>query len=321
MNKNFRKIPDFISEKIASFNNDNFIVAFILRIDKNNIDYGKFRNLNLTINEGVVQFRERFVPSNTTGIYSKRNIDGYRIVHKLQPKITKTFYMGERPIFGDWSRGSFSLFVSRRVYPYDEIPPREWTIDAELIAETEHDFTIKVAIDLILNRNRDFEEELFFAINLLQENIYSIDVFPAANTREDYLRSLTLSWEIFPPGERDSDLERIIGNTTNITSEEIEILRRNYDYLINLNPNKFINGISGTRRYFGAKFSENLVVFENLNYGNAVYVLFENWEELSKLSRTEIQARPSGEYIRIKHIGNWQLKLERIITNRRNSSS
>ena len=322
MKKNFRKIPDFILEKIDSFKNDNFVIASALKIEKSDVNNVKYRHLGLSIEDDTILFNEQFVPLLTTGTYSKRNIEGYKIVHRDQEKITKTFYMGERPVFGDWSRGSFSLFVSRRVYPYDEITPKEWTISTELLSENENDFTLKVGVDLVIDRSyHDFEQELFFAINLLQENIYSVDVFPATNTREDYLNTLTLSWEIFPPGERDDDLERIIRSVRNITEEEVERVRRNYDYLINLEPIEIITGVSGMRRYFGAKYAENLVVFENLNYGNAVYVLFENWEELSRLSRTEIQQRPSSEYIRIKHTKNWQTKLERIIISRRNGSS
>lgn len=66
-------------------------------------------------------------------------------------------------------------------------------------------------------------------------------------------------------------------------------------------------------RYFGAKFSDNLVVFENTQYGNALYILFENWAELSQLSRLEILRRPSDQYVRIKHSGNWQSRVKQII--------
>ncbi|MGE5412166.1 MAG: hypothetical protein ACM3MI_14490 [Clostridiales bacterium] len=316
MKKNFKKIPDFIINKITTFENDNFVVACVFRIDKNNSDFRKFEKLNLVFIDGVITFNASFVPLNGTGTYSKRNIEGYRIVHRDRQKILKILYLGERPIFGDWFKGSFSLFVPRKVFPYDQIPPREWTINTELIDETEHEFIVKVGIDVVFNKNMDFREELFFAINLLQENIYSIDVFESTSTREDYLRSLTLTWEIFPPGEIGADIERIVGNR-NLGIEEIEQIRRTFEYIYSLNPDRIIYGISGMRRYFGAKFTENLVVFENLNYGNAVYVLFNNWEELSRLSRTEIQSRPSDEYIRIKHIGNWQQKLERIIKDKR----
>lgn len=322
MKKNIRKIPDFILEKIASFKDDSFVIASVLKIDKSDIDNLKYRNLNLSIAENVVSFIDQFVPLNTTGSYSKKNIDGYKIVYRNHEKINKAFYLGERPVFGDWSKGSFSLIVNRNVYPSDEIPPKELTISNELISESDLDLTIKVEVDLVLNKSHNgFEKELFFALNLLQENVYSINVFPATTTREDYLRSLSLLWEIFPHGERDADLERVIDRIRNISEDEIERIKRNYAYLVNLNPIEIIYGISGMRRYFGAKYSENLVVFENLNYGNAIYVLFENWEELTRLSRTEIQRRPSDQYIRIKHTGNWQAKVERIITNRRNGSS
>jgi len=177
---------------------------------------------------------------------------------------------------------------------------------------------VKVSVDVILNRNdENFDEELFFAINLLQENIHSVNVFSSETTREEYLRTLSLTWDIFPPGERNDDLERIMRGSRNLTSEKIEQVQNKYDYLISLNPVEIISGLSGMRKYFGAKFSENLIVFENLNYGNAIYVLFENWVELSQMSRTEIQTRPSNEYIRIKHTANWSQNLEKIIAGNR----
>ena len=319
MKKNFRKIPEFILDKVNALNEDNFIVASVLKIEKSDINNAKYRNLGLSISDGTLSFNQRFIPNNNVGHFSKKNINGYRIVYKDQPKINKTFYLGERPVFGDWSKGSFSLFATRKVYPYDEIPPRQLSISCELLEETANEYSMKVAVNFVLNRNdNNYESDLFFALNLLQENVYSVDIFSSSTTREEYLRSLVLSWEIFPPGERDEDFERIINGTRNLSESQAERVRRNYDYLINLEPIEIISGVSGMRRYFGAKYSENLVVFENINYGNAVYVLFENWEELTQLSRTEIQNRPSDQYIRIKHAGNWQRKLERIIAGRRN---
>ena len=122
---------------------------------------------------------------------------------------------------------------------------------------------------------------------------------------------------MFPPGLRNQDLERIMRGSGNLTAKKIKQVQNKYDYLVNLNPVEIISGSSGMRRYFGVKFSDNLVVFENLNYGNAIYVLFENWEELSRMSRTEIQTRPANEYIRIKHTSNWKQSLERVIARKR----
>jgi len=318
MKKNFRSTPEFITNRINAIDSDNIIIATIIKINKNQIDELKFKNLNLQLNNNQISFDEQYIPENTIGSFSRKNIDGYKIVYKDQEKIRKSFYLGERPYYGDWSKGSFSLYSTKEVYPSDDISPREASITTELLEETENDFMVKVSVDVILNRNdENFDEELFFAINLLQENIHSVNVFSSETTREEYLRTLSLTWDIFPPGERNDDLERIMRGSRNLTSEKIEQVQNKYDYLISLNPVEIISGLSGMRKYFGAKFSENLIVFENLNYGNAIYVLFENWVELSQMSRTEIQTRPSNEYIRIKHTANWSQNLEKIIAGNR----
>ena len=318
MKKNFRSTPDFVIDRINEIDSDNVIVATILAVDKNEIEDLKYKNLNLQLNNNQISFNTQYIPERTIGSFSRRNIDGYKIVYKDQEKVRRSFYLGERPNYGDWSKGSFSLFSTRMVYPSDHIPPKELSIITELLEETERTFKIKVSVDIVLNRkDYKFDQELFFTINLLQENIHSVNVFSSETTREEYLRTLSLTWDIFPPGERNRDLERIIRNSRNLSHNDIAFLENRYNYLVDLNPVEIIYGVSGMRKYFGAKFSERLVVFENLSYGNAIYVLFENWLELSQMSRTDIQARPTDDYIRIKHTSSWQQKLERVISARR----
>lgn len=57
--------------------------------------------------------------------------------------------------------------------------------------------------------------------------------------------------------------------------------------LAQLNPQNYIAGTSGFARYFGEKLRDDLVAFENLHYGNALYVMYEDWVTLSHRSRTE----------------------------------
>ena len=90
------------------------------------------------------------------------------------------------------------------------------------------------------------------------------------------------------------------------------------EFLQSLNPQDIIVGTSGMSRYIGAKFSDNLVVFENSNYGNAIYILFEDWRELSQLSRLQILVRPSDQYYRVRHSGNWQEKVKAVVNAKRN---
>jgi hypothetical protein len=83
--------------------------------------------------------------------------------------------------------------------------------------------------------------------------------------------------------------------------------------LTTLSPIAFINGTNGFDRYFGAKFSDRLVVFENVSYGNAVYAMNESWPVLSQLPRIELlKQRPDG-FTRIVHAHNWEGRLRTFV--------
>lgn len=47
-------------------------------------------------------------------------------------------------------------------------------------------------------------------------------------------------------------------------------------------------------------------MFENIEYGNAIYILFDNWMEISKMSRIEILQRKEKDFIRLPHRKNWE---------------
>lgn len=252
---------------------------------------------NIRICNGLLLFENEIVPSTRKGVYSRKNINGYKIKYPERPHVSKTYYAGERPKFGDYSRGTFSLYITRMVIDYDNIPPREISLILELLGQkvinNKAQYVFQVSSSQVLSKNMpNFQDELFFNLNLLQENIGTVDVFRTNSTREEFLNSLQLSWEIFPPGERDEDLQRITQGLRILNPQRLNEINDRYRFLCDENPATIILGRSGMLRYFGAKFSDNLVVFENTSYGNAIYILFENWEELSQLSRLEIQSRP-----------------------------
>jgi hypothetical protein len=90
-----------------------------------------------------------------------------------------------------------------------------------------------------------------------------------------------------------------------------------FEALIKYGPLSFIHGRSGFRRYFGAKFGEDLVAFENIEYGNAAYVMFERWETLSQKTRLELLAGPADGFIRVVHRRGWQSQLKNVIQQHR----
>lgn len=322
MRKNFRKTPEYILHQLENILSDEITVATIKKISNEEFNNPFYSQINFNEIKDVLYFNTEFVPLFNKGRFSKKNINGYKIRYPERPKILKTYYLGERAIFGDYSRGSFSLNVTREVTDYDFIAPREISIKIELldtIIENETTFyNVKFSTNQTLNKKTNtFSEELFFNINLLQENVGSVSVYSSETTAAEFLHTLQINWEIFPPGAIDNDLGRITEGLRNITPQRVLEIANRYTFLRDENPIQTIIGNSGMRRYFGVQFSEKLIAFENTTYGNALYILFENWRELSRLSRLEIQNRPSNQYIRVEHRGNWKEKVKAIITAKR----
>lgn len=80
--------------------------------------------------------------------------------------------------------------------------------------------------------------------------------------------------------------------------ERISVMHR-------LKPEAYITGTDGFLRYFGAKFGDDFVVFENARYGNALYIMYDGWEALSQKSRIELLAGDRDSYDRIEHRKGW----------------
>ncbi|MCI0447175.1 hypothetical protein L0152_28705, partial [bacterium] len=128
-----------------------------------------------------------------------------------------------------------------------------------------------------------------------------------------YLKTLYVNWEILPLGQREETITKILSG---INSNDPKIRARlvdRYDFLQRLKPRNFIKGTSEFRRYFGAQFADDLVVFENIEYGNAIYTMFGNWEQLSKKSRTELMSSKTQEFIRIPHTKTWKRRLTKLV--------
>ena len=125
-------------------------------------------------------------------------------------------------------------------------------------------------------------------------------------------------WEILPPGQRTENLARILSKFRAPSKELKERVLERYMLLEKLNPIAYISGTSGFQRYFGAQFADDLVVFENLEYGNAIYVMFEDWEDLSKRSRLDLLRDGNGAHFeRIVHRSGWEDAVKNVVSEHR----
>ena len=156
-------------------------------------------------------------------------------------------------------------------------------------------YVVKFQISEILNRQSDqFDDRLFDCLNILQENIGDSGVESAEATLQDYLQSLQVTWDILPPGTAEEAITRIFTGR-----QPTEIERRTtedrYQFFMSLNPQSLVYGRSGFQRYFGAFINENLVVFENVRYGNGLPVVTEHFLALRNFSR--IIATAAGHFL------------------------
>lgn len=316
--KNYLRIPPHIRQKITSIKSDTIVVGCAKRFDTADLQSGCLEHLDVKLVDDKLTIPKSALPPAESGKHSKWNIEGRTIKHTdLEKEPFSTDF--DSPNFGDWSKGSHTVSWTRWRYPTEFISPPYTAINIEAppTEKPQKAYAIKFELDEVFDKNQvDFEEKLLCGINLLQENIGSCDVQAAGATLSDYLEKLHVEWEILPPGTREEIVERVIKGRK-VNDSEKEDLGDRYDFLMSLSPKELIFGSSGFARYFGAKISDDLVVFENISYGNAIYIMFENWKELSQRSRTELLSGHFGNnFERIKHTKNWKSRTRFIVKKR-----
>ena len=315
--KSFRKIPARIELKLSRMSDDKVVAACVRKVPVSVLADGTYGHLGMSMNGDTPSFPERVTPEPTFGRFSLRNVEGQEIVRKDLPMITKTYSI-EAPNWGDWGNGSHEVSWDRDVYQRGFIPPKEADISIRLLAtESGEDpvFLFRFSIEEVLDRrDSNFETGLYGNLNLLQENVGGADVFGADADDKEYLKTISVFWEILPPGERTENLARILSKFRTPNKELKGKLLDRYTLLEKLSPIAYISGTSGFQRYFGAQFADDLVVFENLEYGNAIYVMFEDWEGLSKRSRLDLLRDQNGAHFeRIVHRSRWKDAVKDIV--------
>ncbi len=313
--KSIAAIPDSILMQVAQFKTDSCVASCAKKLKISDIEKGTYAHLGITMSNGVLEFPNEVIPPAEVGKYSRWNREVREIVHKDQPKIEKTRSILS-PNYGDWFKGSHLSVITQEVYPRSYQRPKLSSIRIKHIAD---DFqnslhVLKFTVEEVLDRTSpSFMESLLVNLNLLQENVGNYSVFSTDASPADYLHTLYVNWEILPPGEREETLTRILSGIRSSDPQVRNGLTERYEVLRALKPRSFIRGTNGFRNYFGAIFADDLVVFETVEYGNAIYILFEEWETLSKRSRTDLLNSIDTNFVRILHSSNWKARLKAAI--------
>lgn len=301
MPKNLLKIPRSILQRLATFDQDDVVAATVKLVLP--ADLGRYERLGLSLHDNTLRIPEPQPPNPSAGRYSNANLYGMEKVRKDLPKITKSYGFWAP----SWGSGSYH-YVShdREVYIREVYPPKEVNLSIALVERRGDGFLLKFAIDQVLSRRTpDFEQELLYNLNLLQENVGAADVFESATSLADYALSVKVDWQLLPPGTVDEVVAAMLRNKRPVSPREEAVMKERIAVMHRLKPEAYITGTDGFLRYFGAKFGDDFVAFENARYGNALYIMYEGWEALSQKSRIELLAGDRDSYDRIEHRPGW----------------
>lgn len=306
-----RKISPRIRTKLKRIHARYIEVGCARPIPKTAIRRGEFRHLGLRVSKGTVVHVESTIPEPSVGRYSDRNVHGFEIVRKDLPKETR-YNVVEAPNWGDTWRGTHPVFLPYERYPRDVVAPRLSQIRVHHLGTSPDGRSLTYGFtctDRLDTKDPGFEAQLLEVMNFIQENVGCHDVAPYGAKATEYLKELRISWEILPPGTIEQVATRVFQGRP-ATREEKDVFEDRYDFFVKLRAERFIFGTSGLQRYFGAQIRDDLVVFENIRYGNAVYVMFENWREMSKKTRVQLMSGRFGvDFVRIVHAPGWKQKV------------
>lgn len=306
-----RKIPNSLRAEIDGLADNAFVLSGVRRFERVDLPV-LLEHLGVSVdNQGAIVIPRFSLPDNRSATWARRNVEGgYERVLRDLPKTSRTWSY-ESPNFGDWSKGSHTTSWSRDVYQRDSVGPHGWVIEMEVVESTPDAVTIGFTLDHVFDRRTFHDLTLFFAANLLQESAGVLRARRSETPVDAFIATLSVDWEILPVEDGQALVAELVRRLQPSEAERTILIER-VQVLSSLQPMAFITGTSGFARYVGAQFDNGAVVFENLRYGNAAYIMFENWQELSQRSRVDLIGS-AEDFVRIPHRTGWQQRLRRAV--------
>jgi hypothetical protein len=302
------KLSKALQKQLATIDSQTVIVAAVLTVT--NADLTSFAELNLSATNGKITCGEPVLLPRTRGLFAARNLDGWVEKRKDLPKELREI----SSYATNWNGNGYHL-VSRSVeaWPLQYHRPRLNTVSVTALEQLRDGALIRVRVDQPMSRHSEsFAVDLNFNLRLLKEAVGTSQVYSADMSNEDFAKIQHVDWELLPPGSADRVVAHL-AKRPGVSKERMYVAGERIRTLDRLGHDGFIVGTGRFSNYFGVKFGERLVALENLEYGNALYVFEENWEGLSKLSRSELIRRRDPQVHRIPHLPGWQSVIRKLI--------
>lgn len=239
----------------------------------------------------------QFLPP-IVGPVSRFNAEGlWRPLHD-QPKETR-YVMGRLWTWTDWGGHEHSKYVDipRLCYQRKHIaPPSE-----ELLLKNNKVYST------VLNKKEI--ERTKHCINLF------LELFGQCNfVQADFSEPVSIqnvNFEILKPGEHPFDRIKQFLQKNPKGYEAAGLIKERFQFFEQARPKKVIYGKMGYHGYVGFQY-EKFFVFDNIKYGNAIYVFDTDSSAVISLTKKEI-LNGNLQIARIPHISNWKLAVEKFL--------
>lgn len=308
MTKGKSKLPAAARRELSRISNANVVVAAARTLAL--AEVAALSHLGLRVEGQIIVVDLPAPPPRECGLFARRNLDGWTEKLRDRPMVS----LDIDNWVPNWNKNGWHS-VSRTVmaYPVRHHPARLLTISARVVEQLKDGAIIRFRIDQPVNQDDPaFEDKVGFNHRLLREAVGEAHLFPADMTDQEFANLQQVDWELLPPGSSDRVLGRL-ASSPGVSSERIKVAEERIRILDRLGHDGYIVGAGKFARYFGVRFGNRLVALENLEYGNALYVFEQDWEQLTQLSRSALIRRRDPGVHRIPHIEGWQSVIRKLL--------
>lgn len=247
------------------------------------------------------------------GPVTRRNAEGEYIIHRDKEKEIHSRMI--EWTYNQWAgRGKtkevteYTSFQYRR-YPRTFIPPQS----IELMITEKNGSRVIISPNFVFSREN--EDIIVHTINLFLEIFNECEIMDSNIEPIIGRKVIRLNWEVLPKGEYPWEIQkkRIEPFLRRAKGKNRAVVEKRLEEINKYNPDFTAVGTAGFSGYLVHGFvSKNIYILESIYVNNATYILENDWETLSKLSKSEILNNDLHK-ARIIHNKNWYKNLAALL--------
>lgn len=315
----YKSVPDHIIEEIQALDGEDFKIGVSRVAAMEALDVGKMKRLGVSTSGEDIEVTSPLLPDGP-GRWANWNRKGRVIPRPDWPKQTRT-WTTTSPNFGDAGRyGYSSQMHSRDKQATQTLHGKAFAFDVAAKKRPDGKVVVDFMLEPVFAASVDLDSpDLLMAVSLTREVVGTPRVFSANARCTDWQNSQNFDWEFLPVDHTGAAPDYdVVADTLGIprNSSMRDTFQDRYSQIREMEPISIRYGNTGFVRYVAFEF-DNAVVLENYYYGNAAYVMYEDWEALSKRTRLDLLADPSARFERVTHSKDWKAKLTEAVKGQR----